>query len=222
VKRRLLLWVLIADVALMILLLVAGGCAAKNVLPLEVDFALKGAAAPHAVKAAPDVELEYPIDTELSKVASVFAMRPIEVRCPTLEQWAENQWSEYAWGYTQLDWSLVVLDPGLCAALHEISSGAAEEQAANDWQRAVAVQTLVHESYHERRWELAGSEKDVQCRAVRHWRYAMRFLGASPREVDRLMGWQLMAHWRLVRLADVDSLFSSNYYAPRCNVPNPW
>lgn len=149
---------------------------------------------------------------ELDELASRFAMRPYEIRCPTAEEWADDPWSPLAWGYTRLEWSYAILDPFLCAAALDVVDGS---EAFPAWARALAVSVIVHESYHGRRWSGRANEALVECKAIRHWTVAMRLLGASEEIVDELKGWALAHHWRLVRLAD-------EYHLESCGVPNPW
>lgn len=155
---------------------------------------------------------EYTTYPELDRLASIFAMRPYEIRCPTASAWADNPLSPYVWGYTTLRWSYAVLDPLLCDAVLDVAAGSTDSAS---WVRAVGVSVLVHESYHGRRWHGRADEALVECKAIRHWTSAMRMLGADEISIDSLKGWALMAHWRLARLAD-------DYYSPSCEVPNPW
>ncbi len=70
--------------------------------------------------AAP-VAFAYDRPTDLRRVASIFAMRDAEVRCPSSAEWiADPIWGtgpnpSRAWGYTDMIEEYIVLHPALCA-----------------------------------------------------------------------------------------------------------
>ena len=88
-----------------------------------------------------------PFPTPLWRVASIFAMRAVEVRCPTVEEWAADPYAADAWSYAHLGAGYAVLRPDLCAG-----ALAPEERRIASWERAAGVLALVHEAYHLRRW----------------------------------------------------------------------
>ncbi len=165
------------------------------------------------VPASHDVEppRQFVTHQELDDVASIVAMRPYSIHCPTAEAWADDPLSEIAWGYTMLVWDFAVLNPMLCEAALDVGV----EEISDDWARALSVSVLIHEAYHGRRWGGRANEAKVECKAIRHWTVGMQMLGGGDEEIGRLKGWALAMHWRLARLAD-------EYYLPSCDVPNPW
>lgn len=150
---------------------------------------------------------------ELNRVASIFAQRDAEVRCPSIEEWvADPIWgtspnAKRAWGYTAMLRDYIVLHPALCAG-----SNAVTDPTVPLWQRATGVLILVHEAYHVRRWPGRWSEAKVECQAIRHFTAGARLLGASPELANELLPIALAAHWRMVTLYPV--------YRPRiCRLP---
>lgn len=146
-------------------------------------------------------------DPTLDRFSTTFAMRPSHIECRTLE---EDSLLNDAWGYTYLAWDFAVVTSDLCKAA--LTRG---EGGAPDWEVVLGVLVVVHESYHVRPWSQRGSEGAVECKAIRHVRYAMGMLGYSPETIDRLMPWALAAHWRLAALAP-------EYFQNGCKVPWPW
>lgn len=201
-----------------------GIVAALAAIPSSLAPAVAADAVHVAWKTQPDGRLArsvrmsaYPVDEELSRVASIFAGAAITVECPTLAQWAEDPLSATAWGYTHLSWTSVVIDPELCRAAHDLAaeSDAAAYPLAADYYRAVAVHVLVHEALHLRRsWSARGHEDKVNCMAIRRFRRAADLLGADPDARDRIRPWALYEWWRLARLVP-------EYYLERCAVPGP-
>ena len=149
----------------------------------------------------------------LESVASYFALRPAEVRCPSMEEWTSDPiWGtqpnpQRAWGYTDMLNDHIVLHPALCAG-----ALAVPDATVPAWQRAAGVLVLVHESYHLRRWKWRRNEAKVECQAIRHFRTGAELLGASPELANDLLPYALAAHERMVRLFP-------NYLDPRCTLP---
>lgn len=148
---------------------------------------------------------------EIERVASVIAMRPTRVRCPSSE---EAQWDgtlQGAWGYAFLLADEITLAPLICRRLEQMIDG--------DWSSppatyGLALLVLIHEAYHIRDWDLRRNEAAVECRAIRHIAAAAGLLGVSGERLPTLrMGAQLY-HWRLVRR-------NEEYYSARCKVPRP-
>ena len=143
---------------------------------------------------------------ELSRVASIFAMRPVTIRCATV---AEDPIIGQAWGYTYLDTAEATLDQRLCDLLEQRPGGRRLTM------QAIAVNTLVHEAYHMRLWDLRGSEGAVECRAIRHFAVGARLLG-YPETMIRLMQPRAVSgHWLLVHAFP-------EYGSAFCQVPAPW
>jgi hypothetical protein len=137
----------------------------------------------------------------LERVASVFAQRPAEVRCPSLEEWVSDPiWGtdpnpQRAWGYTDMLADHIVLHPTLCAGAQAVT-----DPSVPPWERATGVLVLVHEAYHVRHWAARRNEPKVECQAIRHFRVGAELLGASPELANDLFPYALAAHSRMVRL----------------------
>ena len=137
----------------------------------------------------------------LEHVASVFALRSAEVRCPSMAEWTGDPiWGtgpnpQRAWGYTDMVDEYVVLHPSLCAG-----ASAVADESLPPWERATGVLVLVHEAYHLRRWALRRNEAKVECQAIKHFTAGAKLLGASPALANDLLPYALAAHDRMVRL----------------------
>jgi hypothetical protein len=151
--------------------------------------------------------------TLLERVASSFAARPAEVRCPSPEEWiADPIWGpdpnpQRAWGYTDMLDDHIVLQPKLCAGALAVA-----DASTPAWQRATGVLVLVHEAYHLRRWKWRRDEARVECEAIRHFTAGALRLGASPELANDLLPYALAAHARMVKLFPT-------YRDPRCKLP---
>lgn len=164
-----------------------------------------------ALLAAPPAAA-YERSTELEQVASVFALRDAEVRCPSTVEWvADPIWGgpseARAWAYTDMIHEHIVIHPALCAG-----AAAVNDPTLPLWQRATGALVLVHEAYHLRRWGGRWDEAQVECRAIRHFRVAAELLGASAEVANELLPYALAAHQRMVTLFP-------NYRAPTCRLP---
>ena len=171
---------------------------------IVVVFSVLLAAAPRAAA--------YERSSELDRVASIFALRAAEVRCPSTEEWiADPIWGgpteARAWGYTNMIREHIVLHPALCAGAMAVN-----DTALPSWQRATGVLVLVHEAYHLRRWGRRWDEARVECRAIRRFRIGAELLGASREVANDLLPYALAAHQRMVTLFP-------NYRARRCKLP---
>jgi hypothetical protein len=150
--------------------------------------------------------------SDLERVASVFAQRDAEVRCPSMDEWIVDPiWGgptqARAWGYTNMIDEHIVLHPALCAGAMAI-----DDPALPLWQRATGALVLVHEAYHLRRWGGRRNEARVECRAIRHFRVGAELLGASPDVANALLPFALAAHQRMI------TLFPT-YRAQHCGLP---
>jgi hypothetical protein len=149
----------------------------------------------------------------IEHVASTFALRSADVRCPTMEEWVSDPiWGtspnpQRAWGYTDMVNDFSVIHPLLCAGATAVT-----DTAVPAWQRATGVLVLVHESYHLRHWSGRYSEAKVECQAIRHFRQGAELLGASPELANDLLPYGLAAHGRMVRLYP-------NYRDRACKLP---
>jgi hypothetical protein len=149
--------------------------------------------------AAPTAAYERP--ALLETVAARFALRPTEVRCPTMEEWVNDPiWGtgpdvSRGWAYTDMIHDYIVLHPALCAGALAVSN-----PALPLWQRAVGTLVLVHEAYHLRRWKARWTEAKVECQAIGHFKVGAKLLGASPELENELLPFALAAHQRMVTL----------------------
>src|SRR5262245_60941755 len=81
----------------------------------------------------------------IEQVASTFALRFVDVRCPTTEEWVTDPiWGtapnpQRAWGYTDIVNDFSVIHPALCTG-----AAAVTDTAVPAWQRATGVLVLVH------------------------------------------------------------------------------
>jgi hypothetical protein len=171
----------------------------RRIVLLIAAVAISGAAAPLATAT------DY---AKLSALGQTFAMRGEGIRCDTAQNDANLA---TAWGYTYMTWDYAIVDQPLCDAVQAMIDGGPFE----DWQAALGVLVIVHESYHVRLWPGRANEALVECRAIRHWTIAMRLLGIDEPTIARLKPWALAMHWRIAALAP-------EYNEHGCNVPNPY
>jgi TolB protein len=100
----------------------------------------------------------------LEQVASHFALRPVDVRCPSLQEWVSDPiWGtdpnpQRAWGYTDMVNDFTVIQPVLCNGALAVT-----DPTLPAWQRATGVLVLVHESFHLRHWTWRRNEGKVEC-----------------------------------------------------------
>jgi len=173
--------------------------------PLALAFVLLLLAAPSASA--------YERPPLLQTVAGYFALRPAEVRCPSMEEWVGDPiWGTSpnparAWGYTDMINEHIVLHPALCAGAMAVS-----DSTLPLWQRATGTLVLVHETYHLRRWKWRRNEAKVECQAIRHFIVGAQLLGASPELANELLPFALAAHARMVTLFP-------EYRDRRCRLP---
>ena len=168
-----------------------------------------------AVAAASSVHIAFAYDRPplIEHVASMFALRPVDMRCPTMEEWVGDPiWGDdpnpqRAWGYTDMVHDFSVIHPLLCTG-----AAAVTDAGVPAWQRATGVLVLIHESYHLRHWSGRYSEAKVECQAIRHFRRGAELLGASPELANDLLPYGVAAHDRMVRLYP-------NYRARACKLP---
>jgi hypothetical protein len=176
---------------------------------VEVDFVTAARRLVAAVALASSLAAVLPVQPAfaydrpplIEHVASLFALRTVDVRCPTMKEWVSDPiWGnalnpQRAWGYTDMVNDFSVIHPLLCAG-----AAAVTDTAVPAWQRATGVLVLVHESYHLRQWSGRYSEAKVECQAIRHFRQGAELLGASPELANDLLPYGLAAHDRMVHL----------------------
>jgi hypothetical protein len=148
----------------------------------------------------------------LDAAASWMANQAVTVRCLGPGE-KDSPASVGAWAYVFLWQPVIYADDEVCegalAIVHHDTSVAW-------WQQALGALVLTHESFHLRlNMGNRGNEAATECRAIRHVRYMLERLGASPKLVAKLLPWALALHWRLAATVPA-------YYAPHCNVPNPY
>jgi hypothetical protein len=155
---------------------------------------------------------------QLKAVASVFAERPVSVRCYEADE-DDSPYGQGAWGYVTVPTAQThyeALDSRLCVGALNVN-----DPSLPVWQRSLGVLVLTHEAYHLRRWGASGDEGKVECKAIRHWHVAAHLLGASDATIDELWPWTLAVHYRLTDY--IDPLTGNRPYAdPGCVVPPLW
>jgi hypothetical protein len=82
----------------------------------------------------------------------------------------------------------------LCPILDDLA-----RPGADDSTDALAVLTLLHESYHVRHWRWKLNEARVECQAIRHFRVGVQVLGGSPQLADPLLPFGREWHDRIAR-----------------------
>jgi hypothetical protein len=149
----------------------------------------------------------------LERVASVYALRPAEVRCPSPLEWTSDPiWGtdpnpQRAWGYTDMIDEYIVIHPVLCAGALAVA-----DATVPPWERATGALVLIHEAYHLRHWAHRRSEAKVECQAINHFTRGAQLLGASRELANDLLPYALAAHARMVTLFP-------EYYDATCRLP---
>jgi hypothetical protein len=91
-------------------------------------------------------------------------------------------------GYTNMQTGreYAVLSPVVCRGALGIATA-----EVPDWQEALGVLVLVHESFHLRRWRWRRNEAKVECQALVYFREAAVRLGATPEQAHALYAYAL-------------------------------
>jgi hypothetical protein len=136
---------------------------------------------------------------------------PAEVRCPdSLEEWSADLGdpfnAEEIYGRTFTRTAVVEFRSDLCPILDDLANSTADDST-----KALAVLTLVHESYHVRHWRWRLNEARVECQAIRHFRVGVRVLGGSQQLADQLFPLALTWHAYITQ--------GPAYYLASCVVP---
>jgi hypothetical protein len=138
---------------------------------------------------------------------------PATVHCPdTLDEWT-NQLGEgegdpnEVFGRTLTATTVVQFRPDLCPILDNLA-----QSTADDSTKALAVLTLVHESYHVRHWSWRWNEARVECQAIRHFRIGVLVAGGTHALADRLLPFALSWHAHITQ--------NRAYAFRRCKVPH--
>jgi hypothetical protein len=154
----------------------------------------------------------YTANSHIAAFVQVFANgAPAEVRCPdSPEEWNFDLGgpanAEEVYGRTFTRTAVVEFRSDLCPILDDLAGSSADDST-----KALAVVTLVHESYHVRRWSWRLDEARVQCQAIRHFRVAVRVLGGSQQLAERLFPLGLAWHDKITR--------TPLYHLASCRVP---
>jgi hypothetical protein len=136
---------------------------------------------------------------------------PAVVRCPeSAEEWSFDLGgpadAEDVYGRTFNQTAVVEFRWDLCPILDNLASSTAEDST-----KALAVLTLIHESYHVRRWSWRLDEARVECQAIRHFRVGVLILGGTQQLADQLFPFALTWHNLITR--------NPAYYLASCAVP---
>lgn len=131
----------------------------------------------------------------LNEVARVYSLGVGEVRCPSPEEWKADWASSFGYAYTNVRDEYAVLSPQVCAGALGVGS-----EAVPDWQEALGVLVLVHESFHLRRWRWRRNEGKVECQALVYFREAAVRLGATVEHGASLYAYATALHAYKVRL----------------------
>jgi len=148
----------------------------------------------------------------LNRVASAFASRPVSIKCrPEID----DSVLSWAYGYVyyptyQQKWA--TLENLVCFGALAIKSDTPD---ITDWNKAIGVAVLIHESYHLRRYKdvtASSIEAATECRAMGHYDIGLLKLGANQTELARLMPVLLNFHLRLVS--------NHSQYYTQCALPD--
>lgn len=129
----------------------------------------------------------------LDAAASAIAKRDVTVRCPTdAEADADGVLQSGAWGYVWFRWGEPAVDyaivkPYICADALHLSQ-------ADEWDAALAVLVIVHESWHLRDIYKNESEAVTECRAIKSFERGVQLLGGSAQLARNLLGEALAIH----------------------------
>ena len=152
------------------------------------------------------------VNPHIAAFVQVFANgAPAVVRCPdTLDEWSWDLGSpdnpDQIFGRTIWHPVIVEFRPDLCPILDDLA-----RSTADDSTKALAVLTLLHESYHVRHWTWRLDEARVECQAIRHFRAGVRVLGGSGELADRLFPYALFWHDQITQ--------RSEYALDTCRAP---
>ena len=171
----------------------------------SVCAALAGASWPQPAHA-------YTTDPHIAAFVELFANgTPAVVRCPeSAQEWRfdlggmDDSDSEDVYGRTFIGSSVVEFRWDLCPILDQLAYSDADDST-----KALAVLTLLHESYHVRHWAWRLDEARVECRAIRHFRVGVRVLGGSQELADRLLPYALA--W------DAEITMTPGYHLASCH-----
>jgi len=139
------------------------------------------------------------VEPRFSRVASEIALRPVEVRCWSNEDWSRVRDEFRAYKEVAFDPSAFVSDvdrghvnlaPWICAHLVDLAYARELRHGSGGLDTADAVDTLAHESEHVVAPE--GTEAETECYAMQEVGRAARLLGAPAAYAEELAARQ----WR--------------------------
>jgi hypothetical protein len=155
----------------------------------------------------------YSVNLHIAAFVQVFANgTPAEVRCPnSAEEWSSDlgdpRDAEEVYGRTFTQSAVVEFRSDLCPILDNLTNSSADDST-----KALAVLSLVHESYHVRHWKWRLNEAHVECQAIRHFRVGVMVLGGSQELADRLFPLGLGWHYHITEN-------NAPYFLASCQVP---
>jgi len=137
----------------------------------------------------PATASSYETPPQLNDVARVYSLGIGEVRCPTVAEWDADFASSFGYAYTHMVREYAVLSPTVCQGALGVGT-----TAIPDWQQALGVLVLVHESFHLRRWRWRRNEGKVECQALVYFREAAVRLGATVQHAASLYAYAIALH----------------------------
>lgn len=137
----------------------------------------------------------YERPAKLNEVAASYSLGVGEIRCPSQREWDADFASSFGYAYTNMLDDYSVLSPLVCAGALGVASN-----DVPDWQQALGVLVLVHESFHLRRWRWRRNEGKVECQAMVYFKEAAVRLGASGEHAHSLYAYAIALHMYKVSL----------------------
>ena len=131
----------------------------------------------------------YALPARLNEVAAVYSLGVGEIRCPSPEEWNADFGSAFGYAYTNMAADYAVLSPLVCAGALGVG-----ESDVPDWQEALGVLVLVHESFHLRHWRWRRDEGKVECQAMVYFKDATLMLGATREHAHNLYAYAIALH----------------------------
>lgn len=135
-------------------------------------------------------------DPRLDTVASKIAGHPVQALCYERGETGDPfEWFG-AWGYVWMgDTATLNLAAEVCDGALGILN---HDPAVPYWKQALGALVVTHESFHQRlNMGDRGDEAATECRAVRHFRFTVQFLGGTPELATDLQAYALAMHYRL-------------------------
>ena len=137
----------------------------------------------------------YERPANLNEIAAFYSLGVGEIRCPSQREWDADFASSFGYAYTHMLDDYSVLSPLVCAGVLGVGN-----TDVPDWQQALGVLVLVHESFHLRRWRWRRNEGKVECQAMVYFKEAAVRLGASAEHAHSLYVDAMALHMHKVSL----------------------